>query len=323
MGQPSCLDEIMESENPLKGGNDLELQRNSEGFQPTETKDDSEVRNVSFHSSSPRRFWSSTLHAKKRETFQFHWNTLTWPGWRTQIWICCEKAVSTTIGMSMWIEMWKFTSSKLKTSRRYLRSREPPDFINCDLIFRPTCRKQFRKRKSMNGLLKNGRSTIREDPEDGECKETIKNAKKTLEISMTKESNKIKNKAWMHRGSAWIHEKAFGNYSTERSWRSHRGKRVQINKSLQFGAQVFPMPQARKNSGCESSDKEWEKLEKLSAWQLNQVKSKKRCQSGSTKQKSMLLHWWTSVISKILTTQERMLYSQSKVRLRLKWQLRQ
>ena len=49
---------------------------------------------------------------QKKETFQFHWNTLTWPGWRTQIWICCEKAVSTTIGMSMWIEMWKFTLSK-------------------------------------------------------------------------------------------------------------------------------------------------------------------------------------------------------------------
>ena len=89
---------------------------------------------------------------------------------------------------------------KLKTSKRYSRSRERPDFINCDLIFRPTCRKQFRKR--MNGLLKNGRSTIREDPEDGACKETIKNAKKTLEISMTKESNNIKNKAWKHRESA-------------------------------------------------------------------------------------------------------------------------
>ena len=104
-------------------------------------------------------------------------------------------------------------------------------------------------------FLKNGRSTIREDPEDGECKETIKNAKKTLEISMTKESNKIKNRAWMHRGSAWIHEKAFGNYSTERSWRSHRGKRVQINKSLQFGAQVFPMPQARKILGAKAATK--------------------------------------------------------------------
>ena len=88
---------------------------------------------------------------------------------------------------------------KFKTSKSYLRSMEPN--FNCDLILRPTCRKQPRKRKSMNGLLKNGRSTIREDPEDGERKETIKNAKKTLEISMTKESNKIKNKALLH-GSA-------------------------------------------------------------------------------------------------------------------------
>ena len=56
----------METENPLKGGNDLELQRNSEGYQPTGTKDDAEVRNVRFHLSSLRRNLKSCLHAEKR-----------------------------------------------------------------------------------------------------------------------------------------------------------------------------------------------------------------------------------------------------------------
>ena len=66
----------METENPLKGGNDLELQRNSEGSQPTETKDDAEVRNVRFHLSSPLRFWSWTVNAKTKKhsnSIEIHW----------------------------------------------------------------------------------------------------------------------------------------------------------------------------------------------------------------------------------------------------------
>ena len=44
------------------------------------------------------------------------------------------------------------------------------------------------------------------------------------------------------------------------------------------------MPQGMKIPDAKAAvDKEWEKLEKLPAWQLNNVKSKKQVISGSTK----------------------------------------
>ena len=107
----------------------------------------------------------------------------------------------------------------------------------------------------MNGLLKNGRPTINEDPEDGECKETIQNAKKTLEISITKESNKIKTK---HGCILEAHESTRKRLETTllKDHEDHIAeKRVQINKSLQFGAQVFPMPQAMKILGAKAATK--------------------------------------------------------------------
>ena len=49
-------------------------------------------------------------------------------------------------------------------------------------------------------------------------------------------------------------------------------------------------------------DKEWKKLETISAWQLNKSQKQKGGYSGGTesdKGKSTLLHWWTLVISKM------------------------
>ena len=46
----------------------------------------------------------------------------------------------------------------------------------------------------------------------------------------------------------------------------------------------FPMHQAMKIPDAKAAvDKEWEKLEKLPAWQMTNVKSRSRSHSGSTK----------------------------------------
>ena len=71
MEQPNCLEEIMESENPLYGrdqperSEDLreECQRNSDGTQPAENK---------------RGTWKSANDSWSMEGSQSHWNTLTW-----------------------------------------------------------------------------------------------------------------------------------------------------------------------------------------------------------------------------------------------------
>ena len=85
-----------------------------------------------------------------------------------------------------------------------------------------------------------------------------------------------KTKPRLHRGGTWIHETAVGSYSTKRSWRSHRRKIVQVDESLQFGAQVCSHASRRRKFLMQTAvDKEWKKLETIPAWQLDKVKSKK------------------------------------------------
>ena len=61
----------------------------------------------------------------------------------------------------------------------------------------------------------------------------------------------------------------------------------------------IPMPQATKIPAAKAAvDKEWEKLEKISAWNLTQVKSKKRVidEARTSGTKFILPHQWTPVI---------------------------
>ena len=67
--------------------------------------------------------------------------------------------------------------------------------------------------------------------------------------------------------------------------------------------QFIPLPQAMKIRGAKAAeDKEWKKLETILAWQLEKVKSKKEVileAQREQKGKSTLLHWWTSVTSRM------------------------
>ena len=57
----------------------------------------------------------------------------------------------------------------------------------------------------------------------------------------------------------------------------------------------IPMPQAMKIPAAKAAvDKAWEKLEKISAWNLTEVRSKKEVIDEA--QKFILHHSWTSVI---------------------------
>ena len=82
------------------------------------------------------------------------------------------------------------------------------------------------------------------------------------------------------------------------------------------------MPQAMKIPDAKAAVvNEWNKLQKIPAWQLDKVKSKKRrlfWKHKETTRKSTLLHWWTSAISKNAELVPK-IWSLLKARLRYKW----
>ena len=100
-----------------------ELQGEQEGPQPTETKDDAEAQ---------RDFWSiegdssivstlnlefkSVLCAKRKNPYSTE-KTLTWPDQLTQIWMWCEKRVSTTVG-----ELCQIRGQDSRNSRNWVRN---------------------------------------------------------------------------------------------------------------------------------------------------------------------------------------------------------
>ena len=125
------------------------------------------------------------------------------------------------------------------------------------------------------------------DPEDKEFKETTKNARKKLETSVAPAmpckimkkncgsggSNKVKTKLACIFGSWWIYKTAYGKFSTELSRRPYCRKRRQFTTAIIWFTNLF---QAMKIPAAKAVvDKEWEKLEKISAWNLTKVRSKK------------------------------------------------
>ena len=131
------------------------------------------------------------------------------------------------------------------------------------------------------------------DPEDKEFKETIKNARKKLETPVAHAmpckimksnkncgsgaSNKIKTKL------AWILEASeptrlrMGNSLPNHHEDHIAGKGDNSLQHYNLVHKFIPMPQAMKIPAAKAAvDKEWEKLEKISACNLTKVKSKKQ-----------------------------------------------
>ena len=126
------------------------------------------------------------------------------------------------------------------------------------------------------------------DPKDMEFKETIKNARKKLETSValampckimkncgSGTSNKIKTKLACILEADESTRMRMGNSKPHYHEDHISGKGENSLQHYNLVHKFIPMPQAMKIPAAKAVvDKEWEKLEKISAWNLTKVKSK-------------------------------------------------
>ena len=127
------------------------------------------------------------------------------------------------------------------------------------------------------------------DPEDTEFKETIKNARKKLETSVAPAmpckiakncgsgaSNKIQTKLACILEADESTRMRMGNSMPQHHEDHIAGKGENSLQHYNLVHKFIPMPQAMKIPAAKAAvDKEWEKLEKISAWNLTKVRSKK------------------------------------------------
>ena len=118
MEQQHCVEEIMRSENPRQGGNNLlgvkifgknfkdtrrGLNRQKQKMTLVPAMTFGQWKETSSTVITSNLEFSSTCRKKKRcNSNEF---ALMWPELRTQIWMWCKKNVLMTIGMSTWIEI--------------------------------------------------------------------------------------------------------------------------------------------------------------------------------------------------------------------------
>ena len=127
------------------------------------------------------------------------------------------------------------------------------------------------------------------DPKDTEFKETIKNARKKLETSVAPAmpfkiakncgsgaSNKIQTKLVCILEADESTRMRMGNSIPHHHEDHIAGKGENSLQHYNLVHKFIPMPQAMKIPAAKAAvDKEWEKLEKISAWNLTKIKSKK------------------------------------------------
>ena len=128
------------------------------------------------------------------------------------------------------------------------------------------------------------------DPEDKEFKETIKNARKKLETSVapampckimkncgSSRSDKNKTKLACILEADESTRMRMGNSEPSNHEDHIAGKGENSLQHYNLVHKFIPRPQAMKIPAAKAAvDKEWEKLEKISAWNLTKVKSKKQ-----------------------------------------------
>ena len=127
------------------------------------------------------------------------------------------------------------------------------------------------------------------DPEDTEFKETIKNARKKFETSValampckimkncgSDASNKIQTKLACILEADESTRMRMGNSIPHHHEDHIAGKGENSLQHYNLVHKFIPLPQALQFSAAKAAvDKEWEKLEKISAWNLTKVRSKK------------------------------------------------
>ena len=149
---------------------------------------------------------------------------------------------------------------------------------------------------------------------------------------------KPKDKACMHRGGSWIHEKAFGIDSTKNHEDHIAEKGFNSMSPPQFRSQVCSYASSDEDSGCESSSgQRMGEVRKVASVALDQSKQHKRGYSWSTERERkvhLICHHKNEELERSIKSttagscsevtllkklQDLALYSQSKVRLCLKW----
>ena len=128
------------------------------------------------------------------------------------------------------------------------------------------------------------------DPEETEFEETIKNARKKLETSVAPAmpckivkncgrdaSNKIQTKLACILEADESTRMRMGNSIPHNHEDHTAGKGENSLRHCNLVHKFIPMPQAMKIPAAKAAvDKEWDKLEKFSSWNLTKVKSKKQ-----------------------------------------------
>ena len=168
----------------------------------------------------------------------------------------------------LWPELWKSMGKHAKLKEKQKWSHEKLDLENA------------RKLRGIYFI----------DPEDKEFKETIKNARKKLETPMAPAmpytiikkncgsgaSNKIKTRLVCILEVSESTRLRMGESLPNHNEDHIAGKGDNSLQHYNLVHKFIPMPQAMKIPAAKAAvDKEWEKLEKFSAWNLTKVRSKK------------------------------------------------
>ena len=185
----------------------------------------------------------------------------TWSGWRL------ARKQLTSRPDHLWPELWKSMGKNAKLKEKQKWSEEKIHLDNA------------RKLRGIYFI----------DPEDKELKETIKNARKKLETSVApampckimkncgsngSDENKTKLACILEANEST--RMRMGNSEPPNHEDHIAGKGENSLQHYNLVHKFIPMPQAMKIPAAKAAvDKEWEKLEKISAWNLTKVKSKK------------------------------------------------
>ena len=178
-------------------------------------------------------------------------------------------------------------------------SKQQPDQIICDLRFGLACRKQSKTKKSKNALsrrqkLDNARKLTRIffiDPEDEESEEPLKTKQERnskLLWNRLCPARRRQESVWGATGNC-AHESTRTRLESTlpRNHEDHTAER-EFNSLTHCNVvhKFVPVLPAMKILDAKAAvNKEWEKLEKIPAWQMNKVKSKKDVLLGAQEAK--------------------------------------
>ena len=245
----------------------------------------------------------STL-IQERNHSQFHYDTLTWPELRVRPWMWCLNAAWTIIGMSRETETYQMRGRVSHDSPYWMKNlqtgthgrgagdkkgKQHPGLITCGQRYGKIRQKQLNDKKSRSGLPKKPkldnagglRGIYFIDPADAEFKETIKNAWRKLEVPMPAAMPcKIRGRKYKETCRTPDTRKTKCACIVE----AHESTRKRLEETLHKdhedhiavkGTSLFPCLKPWKYQ-MRKQDKEWETLDKILAWQLTNVRNKKR-----------------------------------------------